>query len=264
MTGRADTETETERVDDSERLSRGLEAGDAGDLVLLALAAVDVLLLFALDVYAAFLPATVDRAIVVSDLVLVGVFALAFVVDLGRASDPRSYVRTHWYDLVGLVPIAHWALRGFRLVGLLRIYVVRTRSVDPTSAEGWPDALARLLLVRYRDVQVEEIADPIVLATIRRLRGPIVRARWTGTIAGSLASRRSEIRASVGDALAQDPRVGRLARTGPGRRLVDEVTGATLDATIQTLGSEEVNDVVAHAIDGVLEDVHRQVEEGDP
>lgn len=254
MSGSADAESLPDQ------LSRGLEPPTAGDAVLLALAAVDVLLLFVVDVYAVFLPDAVGGTIVLVDLGLVAVFALAFLAEMARASDRTAYARSHWYDLVGLVPIAHWAFRSFRLVDLLRRYVVEHHPVERSAVTDWTDALARVLFARYRDVQVEELADPIVLSAIERLRGPLVQTRWAQAIGGSLALQRPRLRAAVGDALAEDARVGRVARTRPGRFLVDEVTDATLDATIETLQSEEVNDVVGEAIDGTIDEVRARVE----
>lgn len=257
MSGSADAVGEGKR---GEALSRGLEQPTSVETALLALAAVDVLALFVVDVYADFLPGAVDGRVLIADLGLVVVFAVAFLVRAAQASEAARYARTHWYDLVGLIPIAHWAFRSFRLVGFLRAYVVRQRPIGGSSGKHWTDELARLAVARYRDVQVDELADPLVVSSIERLRDPLAATRWSEAIGGSLDARRPQIRACVGDALTQDPRLGRLARTRPGRYLVGEVTDATLAATVETLRSEEMDRALGEAVEEALDGVRDRVE----
>jgi ribosome-associated translation inhibitor RaiA len=272
MSGAADSETESRRWspvgkagdhggDLGDLLSRGFEPVNAGDWVMVALAVVDILLLVARDVYAEFLPGYFETTIVAVDLAILAIFALEFLGEIRQATKKWAYTRNHWYELVGIVPVAHWGFRAFRLVRLLRIYVVETYPLEDVPERDWSYALVRGLINHYKGVLLEEITDPIILTSISTLRDPMVRARWTETIGGSLEDHREEIHTSVSQALEENPRVGPLVRTRPGKRLVREVTDATLDSMIHTLQSEELNEVVAESIDEVLDELSDRVRE---
>jgi ribosome-associated translation inhibitor RaiA len=242
-------------------LSRGFEPVNAGDWLMVGLAVLDILLLVARDVYADFLPGYAETTIVAIDLVILGIFALEFLGEVRQATSKLAYTRNHWYELVGMVPIAHWGFRAVRLVRLLRIYVVETYPMENVPERDWSYALVRGLINHYKGVLLEEITDPIVLTSISTLRDPMVRARWTETVGNSMEDHRENIHLSVRNALEDNPRVGVLVRTRPGKRLVREVTDATLDSVIHTLQSEELNEVVSESIDEVLDELSDRVRE---
>jgi hypothetical protein len=61
--------------------------------------------------------------------------------------------------------------------------------------------------------------------------------------------------------MQENPRVGFLVRTRPGRRLVREITDATLESVVHALNSEELNEVVGESIDEVLTELSERVRE---
>lgn len=228
---------------------------------MLTLAVLDLLLLVARDVYADFLPGYADLAIVVADLVILAIFAIEFLAELRQATDNLAYVRNHWYEVVGMIPIAHWGIRVFRLVRLLRMYVVHTYPPERVGDRDWSYALVRGLISHYKNVLLEEITDPIVLASISTIRGPMVRARWADSVGSSLEDHRGQIQTAVRNSLEENDRVSMLMRTRPGKRLAREVTDATLDSVIHTLQSDELNDVIAESVDDVLDELAERVRE---
>lgn len=55
------------------------------------------------------------------DLALVAVFLVDFVVRALRAADRREYLRRHWYDVLGLIPLYAESLSWLRLARLVRV-----------------------------------------------------------------------------------------------------------------------------------------------
>jgi hypothetical protein len=200
----------------AERLSRGLEPVTTGEKAMAGLGAFNVLLLVLNDAYAALLPSIVSWAVVPVDLALVAVFAVEFVTRARRASSTYGYVRTHWYDAIGLVPVASTAFRAFRLVRIARIWVVaRTDWQEETS---WHTALVRGLVVAFRGVIVEEIAAPILRTGLRLSLVPLRRARVASVTASTLESQREQIKAVVEKSLEETKGVSHLSgrRPAPG------------------------------------------------
>jgi len=243
----------------ADRLSRGFEPVTARDWILLSLALVDVLLLVARDVYGGFLPSPADQAIVGVDLAILAIFAVEFLWELSHASKKIAYVRNHWYEVVGMIPIAHWGVRVFRFVRLVRMYVVWRYPEERQPDRDWSYALVRGLIVHYRNVLLEEITDPIVLASLDVIEEPLTRARHAEALGNSLREREEEIETIVQQHVANTKGLSHLAGTRYGQRLVRSITLATLEATVHTLESDELNEVVSASIQDVLDEVRGQV-----
>lgn len=242
-----------------ERLSRGFEPVTVRDWTLVGLAVVSIALLVARDVYGGFLPPWADQAIVAADLGILLIFAGEFLYEIRRASNRLVYARNHWYELVGMVPIAHWGFRAFRLVRLLRMYVVKRFPEEVEPERDWSYALARGIIVHYRNVLLEEITDPIILTSLNVLEGPLTRAQHAKALGASIDERRAEIHAIVRSSIQNTKGLKHLAGTRYGERLIHTVTETTLETTVHTLESEELNQVISDSIQSVLDEVRSKV-----
>jgi voltage-gated potassium channel len=78
-------------------------------------------------------------AIIVAEWIITGIFGLEFFGRLWAAPDRRRHFRSHWIDLISVIPPVRW-LRPFRLVRLLRL--VRTFA-GVTRAMGHVSGLAQ-------------------------------------------------------------------------------------------------------------------------
>lgn len=243
----------------AERLSRGLEPVTTGEWIMAGLGAFNVLILLLEDAYAAFLPNIVSQLVVPVDLALVAIFAVELVVRVSKASSKIGYLTTHWYDVVGLVPIASVGFRAFRLVRFVRIFVVQR--MDWTREANWHTALVRGVIVRFRDVLLEEITDPIMMAGIRVIKAPLKRARFASVLASTLETQRRQVHAVVAASLRNTKGLKRVTDTRYGRRLTEAITDAALDSVVDTLHSDEMNDLVANSVEDVLTEVARNVKE---
>lgn len=243
------------------RFSRGFEPVTAGDWVLVTIALLDVLMLLARDVYGNVLPPLAVDVIIWVDLAILAIFALEFLAEAKQASSWLLYTRNHWYEVVGMIPIAHWGIRSFRLVRLLRMFVVSYYPPEKKPERDWSFALVRGLITHYRSVLVEEITDPIVLTSIDVIKGPMVRARWAGTVGESLEERREHIHVVVDDALRHTDGMNYLMRTRHGQRMAKRVTDTVLDTVIHTLESDELNEVIGESVGEVLDELREKVKE---
>ena len=67
---------------------------------------------------------SMSPALETSELVLTAIFAAEFAARFGAGRDRRAYFRSHWIDLLALVPATRWlrALRTLRLLRLVRAF----------------------------------------------------------------------------------------------------------------------------------------------
>lgn len=245
----------------AERLSRGFEPVTIRDWTFVGLAVVSIVLLVARDVYGGFLPPLADQLIVAADLSILLLFAGEFVYEIRRASNKVVYARNHWYEIVGMVPIAHWGLRAFRLVRLLRMYVVERYPEEVEPERDWSYALVRGLIMHYRNVLLEEITDPIIMTSLNVIEDPLARAEHAKALGASIRERRENIHAIVLDSVTNTKGLRTFARTRYGQDIVRAVTESTLETTIHTLESEELNKVISDSIREVLDEVRSKVRE---
>lgn len=240
-------------------LSRGFEPVTGNDWIMGVLAVLDVLMLAGRDAYGERLPALVAQSIVWVDLAVLALFALEFLTRMFRASSKLSYTKNHWYDVVGLVPIAHVGLRAFRLVRFLRMYTVVHFPPEADLKRSWLTALVRGVIHHYRALLVEEISDPIVLASLNIIEGPLTKAQFAATIGSTLDQRREHIQTVVADAVRHTRGMGSIMRTSAGQRMVRNITDSVLETAVHTLESEELNQVIGESIRGVLNEVRAKV-----
>lgn len=242
-------------------LSRGFEPIRSKDYVLLTLAILDVLMLLARDVYGGFLTETHVRIIYFIDLGIVGIFAIEFLSEFVRAKRRFQYVQAHWYNLVGLVPIASVTFRAFRLVRIFHIWVVKR--YPPEGKATWTTALVRGIILHYRNVLLEEITDPIVLTSVGVIEGPLVRSKFAARIGATIDERRDHMHKVVEDAVRSTRGVSNILNFGYGRKLVHNITDQVLDTTVETLNSAELNEVISESIRDVLDEIRDRVREKD-
>ncbi len=243
----------------ADRLSRGFEPVTRRDWIFIGLALLSIALLVARDVYGGFLPAWADQLIVAADLSILLLFAGEFAYEIRRSSNKVAYARNHWYEIVGMVPIAHWGLRAFRLVRLLRMYVVNRYPEEVEPNRDWSYALVRGLIMHYRNVLLEEITDPIIMTSLNVIEGPLSRAQHAKAIGHSIDERREKIHAIVLDSVSNTKGLKTFARTRYGQDIIRTVTASTLETTIHTLESEELNDVISDSIREILDEVRSKV-----
>jgi voltage-gated potassium channel len=232
------------------------------DWLMVALAVVSLLLLVVEGAFAWALDETWRRAIVIVDLCIVAVFGVEFAVRIARAEDRWRYAVSHWYDLVGMVPVSHPMLRAFRLVRLLRIAVITSRFVRATN-RTFGEMTVEAVAERYKDVLVRAVGDQIILQSIDLLEGPFGRARIAETVGRTLGARRGDLRNLVHDRLQKVPVVRRLVRLPFSQDLIAAMEDVSLEVVVSILESDAVNQTVQDSFVGGLRELRRSVLEKD-
>lgn len=226
------------------------------DIVMISLALVSVGLLIYEEVYDPGAAAT--RRIIIIDLVIVGIFAIEFLWRLARAPDRKAYVKGHWYDLVGMVPVSHPLFRGFRLARVLRLVVLSGRLVRATN-RSFGEAVVEKTVGRYKDIIVEEISDRIILRVLDETERVLTAGAYGSSTARALHANRDALMARINDQLKED-RATRWAMHVPGmERVLEAVQERTINSVIATVGSEEVNQTIISVVREILGDLRREV-----
>lgn len=177
----------------------------AVDWLMLALALVSVGML----VYETWGPVTPEerRQIFLADYVIIGIFAVEFVFRWVKDDRPRSFPLRYWYEVLGMIPVAHPAIRGFRLFRVVRIVVILSRfgrAADRAFGHGF----TRRLLLRSKATIVETLGDAITVKVLDETLAVLQKGSYTKNLADALERHGDDMMAIITEKVKEDPEVG--------------------------------------------------------
>ena len=232
------------------------------DWVMLALAVLTLSALIAEQTFSSFFQAHPElrRWLIIFDTSVCGVFLLEFLARMRKAPDRLGYVKSRWYEILGMVPISHPFFRAFRFLRILRILVLTSRFVRATN-RTFGEMAFEATVGRFRDNLVDLIGDAITLRSLDVIEPPLVRSRFADRVGEAMEERRPEIRAMVRDAMHRVPGGRGLMRMGVFQKMVQAAETAAVDAVIDTLKSDELNQIVQDATRNILEEMREKIHE---
>jgi voltage-gated potassium channel len=228
------------------------------DWIMLTLALVSIGMLS----YETWGPATEAqrRQIILADLFICAIFAIEFTVRWSRNGWAGSYVLRNWYEILGMIPVAHPALRAFRLFRLVRIVVLLAR-FGAAADRAFGDEFTYRVINRVRDGVVEAIGGAVTLYVLDEVGTVLNKGTYTQNIARALRENHTELRAMIAEKLREDPRTGRLRRLPFYEDIVNTVIDALLDVTMATLNDPRTDELVADMLRENLSQIREAVRE---
>ncbi|RLK59132.1 ion transporter [Actinokineospora cianjurensis] len=236
-------------------------------MLLLAVLAVGLL------VYRAFWHPPVEqvRVILWVDRGLCAVFAVEFLWRWAAVGFTRRFVLVNWYDLVGMIPVAHVALRAFRLLRVVRIGVQLTRLRRPVD-RSVGEELAHRAMARFGGVLIDVVRKPLTVAVLEEVASVLRTGHYARNLASALEENRAEIRAMVLEKIRQDPQAGLLRRVPFHDEIVGSVTDATLRVLLEMLADPRTDELISDLLRENIEqirtavhaDAHRNLPDPEP
>jgi hypothetical protein len=154
------------------------------------------------------------------DVVICLLFATEFLASWSHALWRPIFLLRNWYDLIGMIPVAHpvfveggWLLTLWVVVVLARI----ARAVDRLYGERVVSALT----MRGTAALVDNVKHPITVAVLEEVAAVLQSGHYTRNIAAALAENRQQIKDMVREKLEQDRLTGRITAVPFTDRLVD-------------------------------------------
>ncbi len=201
------------------------------DWLMLLLALISITLL-AWETWGPVTPAQTEL-ILLTDYLICAVFACEFTWRWRAAGWTRQFVWRNWYEVLGMIPVAHPAIRGFRLFRVIRIVILLSRfGIAADRAAG--DDFTYLLVNRIRDAIVRSISGAVTVAVLDEVATVLAKGTYTENISRALKENEHELRAMIMEKLRQDRQAGRLSRLP----FYDEIVSGVVDAGLRVV--EEV------------------------
>lgn len=212
------------------------------DLAMLVLAVGSVALLS----YVLFADVSAETAqtIFVVDTVVCGVFLLEFLWRWHKASWDKMFPLRGWYEILGMIPIAHPALRGFRLLRIVVVVVRLARTADRALGERFTQKLVE----RYSTAIVQAIKKPITVVVLDEVVKVLETGNYPENLARSLSQNQDMLREIVTEKLRNDPQAGRLSRLPFHDEVVHSVTDTVIRIVLDVLADERIDRFFAEVV----------------
>lgn len=162
------------------------------------------------------------QRILLGDLVIIGIFAIEFSLRWARDERPKSFPLRNWYEILGMIPVAHPAVRGFRLFRIVRIVVILGRFGRAADRAFGEDFTYRLI-GKYKGALVDAISGAVTLRVLADTEAVLLKGQYARNMADAIESRGDEMLKLAIEKVKADPEVGRI-RHMP---FFEEIVGTT-------------------------------------
>jgi|TARA_R110001599_G_scaffold153651_29_gene339140 hypothetical protein len=176
------------------------------------------------------LPAGTVRNIVIIDTALCAVFLAEFVYRWRKNGGGWSFVAKNWYEILGMIPVAHPLLRGFRLIRLARIVVILSR-FGHAADRAFGEEFTYRLVKRFTDAIINAIKRPLTIAMLGEVADVMAYGKFTQNVGRALELHDVELRNMIQEKLRADSRAGRLSRLP----FYDDLVQATVDSALHVV-----------------------------
>ena len=193
----------------------------------------------------------VPRFWILADIGLGVVFAVEYVTRSGFRWDRTTYLRTHIFDFVAIVPALAIVNHGFVIQGawVWLILVARcARVVDRFLGDGF---IRRNVWALIEGVE-EELTDRVMERIITRIQADMDRANFSKGVSDILVKNKTAILQRVRAATPHEGLVPFLAHLAGLNAFLERAEERTYDAMVEIINSKEVDSAVRELVNSTF------------
>lgn len=225
-------------------------------MVLLAIVSVGMLLW----VWLADPPVAVQEVIFKVDIGICGVFLVEFLWRWRAGGWGLKFLGRNWFEILGMIPVSHPALRAFRLVRIVVLLARLGRAVDRTIG----DAVTQRLVNRFIGTLIDVLKKPVTVAVLDEVAAVLKTGRYAQNISRALAENQTELRQMVLDKIKADPTAGRLKRIPFHDEIVGTVADTTIRVVLDMLADPRTDEMISDTLRENLDQIRAAVHHSEP
>jgi hypothetical protein len=194
------------------------------------------------------------------DIGICAVFLVEFLWRWGSGGWGWKFLGRNWFEVVGMVPVSHPALRAFRLVRVIVLVARLGRAVDRTIG----DAVTQRLVNRFLGTVIDVLKKPVTVAVLDEVATVLQTGRYAQNISRALADNQSELREMVLDKIKADPTAGRLKRIPFHDEFVGTITDTTIRVVLEMLADPRTDEMISDTLRENLDQIRTAVHDNEP
>ncbi|MEC9407117.1 MAG: ion transporter [Pseudomonadota bacterium] len=200
----------------------------------------------------------VRALIIAADVTICAIFAAEFVWRWRAFGYSRRFVLVNWYEILGMIPVSHPAIRGFRLFRVIRIIIMLSR-FGMAADRAFGETFTHNLLTRLRQWVVNLIGGAVTIYVLDEVADVLHKGTYTRNVARALEQHTDEIEHAVRETVYADPNLGRLRRLPFFDAIVSTSTQVTQRVIIEFLQNERTDRLVADILHENIEQIRMSV-----
>ncbi|GAA2360455.1 hypothetical protein GCM10009854_44440 [Saccharopolyspora halophila] len=202
--------------------------------------------------------AATAHAVFIADTAICGVFFVEFLWRWRATGWRGRFPLQSWYEILGMIPIAHPALRGFRLLRVVVVVVRMARTADRAFGERF----TQRLIERFSRPIVLAIKKPITIAVLDEVVKVLETGNYPKNIAHSLDENRELLREIITEKLREDQQAGRLKNLPFHDEIVNSITETTMRVIHEVLTDPRTDEFFTEVVRENREQIRQAVQLG--
>jgi voltage-gated potassium channel len=236
------TETDTTTDSQSHSLMVAARAIRPLDWLMLLLAIFSIALLTWETL--ADLPPETTRTVIRIDYIVCAIFLAEFLWRWRENGWVGDFPLKNWYEIIGMIPVAEPALRGFRLFRVIRIVVLLGR-FGRAADRALGDEFTYRLVNHFSRGIIGAIKRPVTIAMLEEVSTVLQKGHYTQNVARALEANRETLTLTILENLRRDPQVGRLSRIPFYEDIVRTTANTSLRVVLEVLNDPRTDELVA-------------------
>ncbi len=232
------------------------------DYNLLLLVLIDIILLLISNSYGIFFTKTLNFILVGFDIFVITIWGIDFLIRLKKEKsdkDKQKYLLTHWYEVIGLIPIP--IFRTFLLLRGVKLAIAFYKLEK--AGEEISKSLTREITFRFRDIIVDTIADAVFLQSLKRVEEVMIRLNYSELAKEAFKKYEDELTITVKSSLYSTTMMRELSRI-PFMSGVVNYAGDEISKVISEIMETEVfGNIMKEITKGILKDMYDRVQKLD-
>ncbi|EMJ97008.1 MULTISPECIES: hypothetical protein [unclassified Leptospira] len=234
---------------------RSVLPGTAKDYFLLGLAAIDVFFLLFVNSYKEFIHKDIPAYILAFDLFVIFLWGIEVWIKIRQKKDIKKYLRTNWYELIGIIPL--FFLRPFLLLRGVKLAIAFYRF--GTSGQNVSEVLTREITFRFRDVIVDTIADAVFLHSLARVEEVMLRLDYSQLAKEAISKHNDQLNSKVNESLQSKFLLEELSKI-PFMSQISHKLGEDIGRMIaEVLETEVIGDIMKDITANILKEMAEHV-----
>ncbi|GIX43253.1 MAG: hypothetical protein KatS3mg129_2986 [Leptospiraceae bacterium] len=232
------------------------------DYNLLLLAAIDIVLLMIINTYGFLLDKKYNAFFYGFDIFIIIIWGIDLVIRVKKEKTEekkRSYMLTHWYEIIGLIPIP--LFRPFLLLRGVKLAIAFYKLEK--AGEEISKTLTREITFRFRDIIVDTIADAVFLQSLKRVEEVMIRLNYAELAKAAFKKYEKELTEVVKNSLYSTTMMGELSKVPFMSNFVN-YAGEEISKVISEIMETEVfGNIMKEITKGILKDMYDRVQKLD-
>jgi hypothetical protein len=171
----------------------------------------------------------------------------------------RYYLLTHWYEVIGVIPIP--LFRPFLLLRGVKLAIAFYKLEK--SGEEISKTLTREITFRFRDIIVDTIADAVFLQSLKRVEEVMIRLNYAELAKHVFKKYEKELTEVVKNSLYSTTMMGELSKV-PFMKGFVNYAGEEISKVISEIMETEVfGNIMKEITKGILEEMYQRVQKLD-